>query len=87
MEIKKSAASIKIKKCTLREVSELQKICRQTFYETFASENSESDMENFLNDAYSQKNLTEELLNKESQTFLAVANKGFSRKPFLRQLD
>lgn len=74
MEIKEFASSIKIKKCTLNELTELQKICRQTFYETFASSNSESDMENFLNDAYSKEKLTEELLNKESQTFLAIEN-------------
>ncbi len=68
-------SSIKIKKCTLSELDELQKICQQTFYETFASSNSQSDMENFLNNAYSKEKLREELLNKESQTFLALENK------------
>lgn len=67
----KSASSIKIKKCTLAQLDELQKICCQTFSETFASSNSQSDMEKFLNSAYSKEKLREELLNPESQTFLA----------------
>lgn len=67
----KSASSIKIKKCTLAQLDELQKICCQTFRETFASSNSQSDMEIFLNKAYSKEKLREELLNPESQTFLA----------------
>lgn len=70
----KSASSIKIKKCTLAQLDELQKICCQTFSETFASSNSQSDMEKFLNSAYSKEKLREELLNPESQTFLAFEN-------------
>lgn len=70
----KSASSIKIKKCTLAQLDELQKICCQTFSETFASSNSQSDMEKFLNNAYSKEKLRGELLNPESQTFLAFEN-------------
>ena len=65
---------MKIKKCGLDDVLDLQKIYRQTFYETFAEKNSEEDMRKFLDEAYSEQKLKSELENEESETFLAVEN-------------
>lgn len=65
---------MEIIKCTLSELSTLQKICRQTFYETFADSNTESDMKQFLDTAYSSEKLESEISDKDSRTFLAVEN-------------
>ena len=65
---------MKIKKCGLNDVLDLQKIYRQTFYETFATQNSEENMRKFLDEAYSEQKLKSELEDKESETFLAVEN-------------
>ena len=65
---------MKIKKCGLDDVLDLQKIYRQTFYETFAEQNSEEDMRKFLDEAYSGQKLKSELEDKESETFFAVEN-------------
>ena len=59
---------MKIKKCGL------QKIYRQTFYETFSEQNSEENMRKFLDEAYSEEKLKSEIEDKESETFLAVEN-------------
>lgn len=65
---------MKIKKCSLDDILDLQKIYRQTFYETFAGQNSEENMRIFLDKAYSEEKLKSEIEDKESETFLAVEN-------------
>ncbi|MDY2615172.1 MAG: GNAT family N-acetyltransferase [Treponema succinifaciens] len=65
---------MKIKKCSLDDILDLQKIYRQTFFETFSEQNSEENMRIFLNKAYSEEKLKSEIENKESETFLAVEN-------------
>ena len=66
---------MKIKKCSLDDILDLQKIYRQTFFETFSEQNSEENMRIFLDKAYSEEKLKSEIENKESETFLAVENK------------
>lgn len=65
---------MKIKKCRLDDILDLQKIYRQTFFETFSEQNSEENMRIFLDKAYSEEKLKSEIENKESETFLAVEN-------------
>lgn len=65
---------MKIKKCSLDDILELQKIYRQTFFETFSEQNSEENMRIFLDKAYSEEKLKSEIEDKESETFLAVEN-------------
>lgn len=65
---------MKIIKCGLENLPALQKICRETFYETFADSNTESDMKKFLDESYSTEKLKSELLDKNSATFLAEEN-------------
>lgn len=47
----------------------LQKIARQTFTETFGSDNSSENLEAYLDDAYSLSTLRSELESSASQTF------------------
>ena len=65
---------MKIKKCSLDDILDLQKIYRQTFFETFSEQNSEENMRIFLDKAYSKEKLKSEIEDKESETFLAVEN-------------
>ena len=65
---------MKIKKCSLDDILDLQKIYRQTFFETFSEQNSEENIRIFLDKAYSEEKLKSEIENKESETFLAVEN-------------
>lgn len=65
---------MKIKKCSLDDILDLQKIYRQTFFETFSEQNSEENMRIFLDKAYSEEKLKSEIEDKESETFLAVEN-------------
>ncbi len=65
---------MKIKKCSLDDILDLQKIYRQTFFETFSEQNSEENMRIFLDKAYNEEKLKSEIEDKESETFLAVEN-------------
>lgn len=65
---------MKIKKCSLDDILDLQKIYRQTFFETFSEQNSEENMRIFLDKTYSEEKLKSEIEDKESETFLAVEN-------------
>lgn len=49
----------------------IQQIGKETFYETFACSNSEEDMQKYLNESFSENKVKEELLNEESQFFIA----------------
>lgn len=65
---------MEIIKCTLENLDELKEVCRETFYETFASQNSESDMKKFLDEAYSTEKLRSELMDSDSATYIARDN-------------
>ena len=52
-------------------VLDLQSISVRTFSETFATHNSEENMELFLNEKMSVKQLTDELLNEVSEFYFA----------------
>lgn len=58
-----------IRKINVEDLKELQKISRQTFYETFADSNTEEDMQEFLDEAYASEKLTEELENPNSEFY------------------
>ena len=62
---------IKIQKVTLNDISQLQKIGRQTFSETFSGDNSEEDMKKYLDENFSTEKLTDELNNKNSEFYFA----------------
>ena len=62
---------IEINKVSLSDIDELQTISRQTFLETFADENTESDMEKYLDENLSIEKLTSELIVPESEFYFA----------------
>ncbi|MCR5099909.1 MAG: GNAT family N-acetyltransferase [Butyrivibrio sp.] len=65
-----------IKRCTLNEIEDLQKVCRETFTETFEEQNTKEDMEKFLEESYGLKVLEKELSDKNSMTYLAIDDTG-----------
>ena len=66
--------TIQIKKLTIPDVSELQTIARQTFYETFSADNSEENMARYLDERLSLKQLTTELLDPNAEFYFAMLN-------------
>jgi len=67
--------NIEIKKATLTEIYQLQQIGRQTFYETFASGNTEENMKRYLDEGFSVDKLTTELSDKNAEFYFATYNK------------
>lgn len=65
---------IEIKKVTLNDIEPLQKIGRQTFFETFHESNTEENMKKYLEDGFSVDALTEELTNEDSAFYFALDN-------------
>ena len=63
---------IKIQKVTLDHMDQLQKIGRQTFYETFASGNTEENMKNYLDEGFSVAKLTTELNDNNAEFYFAT---------------
>lgn len=62
---------MKIKRCDIGDVKDLQKICRQTFAETFAPFNTPENIEKYLDSAYNQEQLTKEILNPNTVVYIA----------------
>lgn len=58
--------------CSLEDIEQLQKIGRQTFLETFSSNNSKENMKMYLEDAFSTEQLKAELSNENSEFYFAV---------------
>lgn len=67
-------SKIDIKICTIDMLTDLQYLCRTTFYETFSDSTDEVDMRKFLAETYSAEKLSAELANSESVTFIAYKN-------------
>jgi len=67
-------ANIEIRKVTVADIDQLQKISRQTFQETFSEFNSEQNMKSYLEEDLSKEKLTEELNNKDSEFYFATTD-------------
>jgi ribosomal protein S18 acetylase RimI-like enzyme len=63
--------SITIREVKRDEVLELQKISQQTFYNTYASQNTEEDMQNYLSENFSADALACELEIEDSYFYFA----------------
>lgn len=57
---------LEVKQISLVQLSELQKISRLTFADTFGAANTETDLKKYLDEAYSNQKLTKELNNPET---------------------
>ncbi|MDO5509896.1 MAG: GNAT family N-acetyltransferase [Weeksellaceae bacterium] len=66
---------IKIDKISLNDIDQLQKIGRQTFYETFSAGNSEDNMNKYLEEGFSRQKLTTELNDKNAEFYFATHDK------------
>nr|WP_294931263.1 GNAT family N-acetyltransferase [uncultured Flavobacterium sp.] len=64
--------NIEIKKISLKEIDQLQKIGRQTFQETFSESNSEENMKSYVEEGFSNEKLTAELNDKNSEFYFAI---------------
>ena len=62
---------INIRKVIHKDIYQLQKIGRQTFFETFSDGNTEVNMEKYLEEGFSLEKLTAELNNHNSQFYFA----------------
>jgi diamine N-acetyltransferase len=60
-----------IKRVTLADIDQLQKIARQTFFETFSAGNSEENMAKYLEEGFSLEKLTAEINDNNSEFYFA----------------
>ena len=60
-----------IKRVTINDLDQLQKIGRKTFYETFSSANTEENMKKYLDEGFSPEKLTAEINNPDSEFYFA----------------
>lgn len=67
--------NIIISQVNLNDIDELQKIGRQTFYETFAEKNTEANMTKYLKEKFSLSALAAELTDKNAMFYFAKINK------------
>jgi hypothetical protein len=65
---------ITIQKITLNDIDQLQKIGRQTFYETFSESNTDENMATYLDEGFSVEKLTSELKNENAEFYFALEN-------------
>lgn len=63
---------IEIRQASINHVDQLQKIGRQTFYETFSGSNTEENMKGYLDESFSKEKLEVELKTEDSAFYLAV---------------
>lgn len=64
--------NIHIRQITLNDIEQLQKISRQTFFETFSTVNTEENMAKYLEEELSLEKLSIELNNKDSAFYFAI---------------
>jgi ribosomal protein S18 acetylase RimI-like enzyme len=63
---------ITIQKTTLQDLDQLQKIGRQTFYETFSAGNTEENMLKYLEEGFSTDKLRAELTDENAAFYFAM---------------
>ena len=66
--------TVNIKKCTLEDLRTLQEISYETFNETFKHQNSQENMNTYLEKAFNLKQIEKELSNIFSQFFFIYFN-------------
>jgi ribosomal protein S18 acetylase RimI-like enzyme len=65
-------SNIQIRKVVSSEIAELRDISVRTFFETFSEQNSASDMQNYLDSSLSLKQLSDELVDENSEFYFAI---------------
>lgn len=64
--------NITIQKITIDDLVRLQKVGRQTFFETFSPYNTPENISKYLNEGFSESQLTKELTNPNSEFYFAI---------------
>jgi ribosomal protein S18 acetylase RimI-like enzyme len=64
--------TIAITKASINDINQLQKIGRQTFFETFFETNSEENMKKYLDEGFAIEKLTAEVNNENSEFYFAT---------------
>lgn len=62
---------IEIHRATIANIDELQKISRDTFFETFAHSTSEKNMRDYLENIFSKEQLSKEIEHEHSAFYFA----------------
>lgn len=70
--LNRNMESIEIKKVTLNDIVLLQKIGRQTFFETFSTRSPDDNMTKYLNESFALEKLTNELKEECSEFYFAI---------------
>ncbi len=65
---------IVITRATLNDIDRLQKISRQTFFETFSASNTAENMKQYLQEGFGTDKLSEELNDKNAEFYFALLN-------------
>jgi ribosomal protein S18 acetylase RimI-like enzyme len=65
-------SNIEIRKVTTNDLEELQIIGRLTFYETFSSDNTEENMNKYLDESFSFTKMTTELSDNNAEVYFAT---------------
>lgn len=64
--------NLEMRRVKLSDINQLQKICRQTFFETFSDLNTEENMKKYLEEGFSIEKLEREIQNEYSVLYFAV---------------
>ena len=70
--------NITIKKCTADNLEELILLSKETFYQTFAAQNTAEDMETYLETAFSKDKLYRELCAPNTSFFFLYADESLA---------
>ena len=66
-----SINDIKLRRVTVNNIGQLQKISKQTFLETFAADNKEENITRYLEEGFTTEKLGEEVKNENSEFYFA----------------
>ena len=64
-----------IKECSMQDIEKIKSISEKTFYETFSSENTKEDMENYLKENFSYEQIESEVKNNASKFYIVEHDK------------
>ena len=73
---------VSIRAASPADTDVLSKLCKETFYETFAAYNSEEDMQQYLSQSFSKEAIAGEMQQPESQFIIAEVDRkaaGYAR--------
>jgi len=78
---------VTIRKCTIEDIETIQQIGRQTYFETFVAHNTEENMNDYLQKAFADSKLREELENPDSEFYVAEQDGKVAAYLKINQLD